>query len=99
MEVQNGALAPAVGLEVGAFFENVVLNEAIWCTIFHHVKHFNSMSTGMFFTVEQAERIGQSKSGGAMPPQSEKWRGHCPPPPGCAAYASHRKLRLFAKKD
>ena len=39
----------------------------------------------LFFTLEQD---GQ-KSGGAMPPQSEKWRGHCPPcpPPGSAAYA------------
>ena len=22
-----------------SFFENVILNEAVWCTIFHHVKH------------------------------------------------------------
>ena len=39
----------------------------------------------MFFTMFTLEQEGQ-KSGGAMPPQSEKWRGHWPPwPPSCSA--------------
>ena len=61
--VSEGDVPPS---EVGAFFENVVLNEVIWCTIFHHVKHLgpNSMSTGVSFTLEQ----DYQKSGGAMPP-------------------------------
>ena len=93
MVIKTGALAPAVALarrrargvsEGGcgplrswSFFENVVLNEAIWCTIFHHVKHLAALSSGVFFTLEQDSQ----KSGGAMPPQSEKWRGHWPPGP------------------
>ena len=32
----------------------------------------------MSFTMFTLEQEGQ-KSGGAMPPQSEKWRGHWPP--------------------
>ena len=34
-----GGCAP---LRSRSFFENVVLNEAIWCTIFHHFKHFTA---------------------------------------------------------
>ena len=29
-----------------SFFENVVLNEAIWCTIFHYVKHLTAHLLG-----------------------------------------------------
>ena len=50
--------------EVGAFFENVVLNEAIWCTIFHHVKRLTARLLGVSFNLEQD---GQ-KVEGAMPP-------------------------------
>ena len=46
------------------FFENVVLNEAIWCTFFHYVINIYSMSTGVSFTVEQV---------------SQKMEGPCPP--------------------
>ena len=35
------------------------------------------MSTGVTFALEQDSQ----KSGGAMPPQSEKWRGQWPPLP------------------
>ena len=81
MEVQNGALAPAVALarcrgggclrgmwppsEVGAFFENVGSNEAIWCTIFHYVEHLTACLLGCFYFYF---RTGWSK----------KWRGHAP---------------------
>ena len=71
--VSEGRCAP---LRSWSFFENVGLNEAIWCTIFHHVKHLTACLLGRFFTLQQD---GQ-KSGGAMLPQSEKWRGHWPPP-------------------
>ena len=32
-------------------FEHVVLNEAIWCTIFHHVKHLRGMPTNQQFSL------------------------------------------------
>ena len=32
-----------------SFFENVVLDEAIWCTIFHHVKHVTASLLGSVF--------------------------------------------------
>ena len=38
---------------VEAFFENVVFSEAIWCTIFHHVKHLTARLTGVPFILEQ----------------------------------------------
>ena len=47
-----------------SFFENVVLDEAIWCTIFHHVKHVTASLLGSVFYF----RTGRSK----------KWRGHSP---------------------
>ena len=61
-EVKNCVSVPAVALarrrgflrgdvpprEVGAFFENIGLNEAIWCTIFHHVKHSTACLLGHF---------------------------------------------------
>ena len=31
-----------------SFFENIGLNEAIWCTIFHHVKHSTAYLLGHF---------------------------------------------------
>ena len=45
-----GGMCP---LRSWSFFENVGLNEAIWCTIFHHVKHLTACLLGTFFTVEQ----------------------------------------------
>ena len=33
-----------------------------------------------------------------MPPQSEKWRGHCPPAPGSAAYDGGGVLHLLPPK-
>ena len=30
-------------------FQNVGLNEAIWCTIFHHVKHLTACLLAAFF--------------------------------------------------
>ena len=60
-EVKNGASVPAVALarrrgvwggmcplRSWSFFENIGLNEAIWCTIFHHVKHSTSCLLGHF---------------------------------------------------
>ena len=44
------------------------------------------MSTGVSFTLEPD---GQ-KSGGVMPPQSEKWRGHCHP--GSVTYVGEAKI-------
>ena len=48
--IKTGAIALAARLrDTGgvcrswSFFENIVLNDAIWCTIFHHVILFNSM--------------------------------------------------------
>ena len=68
-----------------SFFENVVLNEAIWCTIFHHVKHLTACLMGCLLqcTLQQDSQ--------------KKWRGHAPTslksggataprPPGSAAY-------------
>ena len=59
MVIKIGALAPAVALarrrggvlgmwplRSWSFFENVVLNEAIWCTIFHHIKHLTACLLG-----------------------------------------------------
>ena len=66
VEVENGAIAPAVALarrrgclngergcvtlRIWSFFENVVLNKVI-CTIFHHVKNLTSFLTGCFSLV------------------------------------------------
>ena len=49
-----------------SFFENVGSNEAIWCTIFHHVKHLTACLLRFFF-LKTLEQDGQ-KSGGAIPP-------------------------------
>ena len=66
MVIKTGELAPVVTLppQKWRFFENVLLNEAIWCTIFHHVKHLTAHLLGCLFTLEQD---GQ-----------KKWRGHTP---------------------
>ena len=48
--------------ELELFFLNVVLNIAIWCTIFHHVKQQH-----VYWGVLTLEQDGQ-KSGGVMPP-------------------------------
>ena len=57
-----------VPLKSWSFFENVGSNEAIWCTIFHHVNHLKHLTACLlrwfFFTLEQ----DRQKSGGAMPP-------------------------------
>ena len=58
--VSEGGYGP---LRSWGFFLNVVLNDVIWCTIFH-LTAFNSMSTGMSFPLEQ----GSQKSGGVMAP-------------------------------
>ena len=55
----------SIPLRSWIFFENVVLNEAIWCPSSHHVKHTTAcLLQGVTFTLEQD---GQ-KSGRAMPP-------------------------------
>ena len=43
-----------------SFFENVGANEAIWCTIFHHVKHLTACFIEVLFALE-AFRTGWSK--------------------------------------
>ena len=51
------------------FFENVVLNEAIWCTFFnfHHVKHLTACLLGCILL---SNRIVKKVEGPC--PQSEK---------------------------
>ena len=56
---------PPSPLRSWSFFENVGSNEAIWCTIFPHVKHLTACLLRFFFYF----RTGWSK----------KWRGHAPP--------------------
>ena len=51
--------------EVGSFFENVVLNEAIWCTIFHHFSYSLSFVSLSY----EGPKTGWSK----------KWVGQAPP--------------------
>ena len=75
MAIKTSALVPAVALAwcIGVsggmcplrshFLENVVFNEAIWCTIFHHDKHYQHI----YWDVYHLEQDGQ-KSGGAIPP-------------------------------
>ena len=105
LEVKNGASVPAVALarrrgvcegecaplRSWSFFENVGLNEAIWCTIFHHVKHLTACLLGCFFFFFTLQQDGQ-KSGGAMPP-SLKSGGATGPlaPPSSATYAQNLK--------
>ena len=63
---QGGVWEGMCSLRSRSFFENV----AIWCTIFHHFKHFYSKFTaGVSCTMFRPtlEQEGQ-KSGGAMPP-------------------------------
>ena len=66
-------------------FENIGLNEAIWCTIFRHVKHSTACLFGAFFTLEQD---GQ-KSGGAMPPSLKSGGPLAPPPPWTPSSAAY----------
>ena len=83
----GGCLGDVPPLRSWSFFENVGLNEAIWCTIFRHVKHLTACLLAVFFYF----RTGWSK----------KWRGHAPSlksggatgPPGPVAYADHRPHR------
>ena len=64
--------------EVGAFLKNLGSNGAIWCTIFHHLKHLTAcLFRCFFFTLEQD---GQ-KSGGAMPPSLKSGGATGPPGP------------------
>ena len=65
---------------------------------FYHVKHFNSMSAGVSFTVEQAKRTGQSKSGGAMPPSLKSGGVTGPPAPGSAAYDVNFSIHVYKDK-
>ena len=65
--MQRGGEGWCAPLRSWSFFENVGLNEAIWCTIFHHVKNLTACLLGHFFYFT----TGRAK----------KWTGHCPPPP------------------
>ena len=58
-------------------FENLVLSKAIWCTIFHTVKHVIYCLCVLVLR-DLFERTGQ-KSGGPCS-QSEKWGPDSPPP-------------------
>ena len=80
---QGGVWGGMCPLRSWNFFENVGSNEAIWCTIFHHIKHLTACLLRCFFFLT-LEQDGQ-KSGGAMPP-SLKSGGATGPPPGSAAY-------------
>ena len=55
---------PPQKLKFFFFLKKKGLNEAIWCTIFHHVKHLTACLLGRFLPLEQ----DCQKSGGAMPP-------------------------------
>ena len=67
-----------------------VLNKAIWCTIFHHVKYLTACLLGcLFFTLEQDSQKVEGPC-----PQPEKWRGHWPPFPGSVAYVYSVKQSL-----
>ena len=103
MAIKIGALAPAVVLARRRgclrrdvpphkleLSENEVLNKAIWCTIFHHVKHLTVCLRGAFFTLEQDSQ----KSGGAMPPAWKVEGPLAPPSPGSAAYVYSVKQSL-----
>ena len=70
--MSEGGCAP---LRSWSFFENVVLNEAIWCTIFHHVKHLTACLMGCLLLYNRIVK----KVEGPCPHQSKKWRGYCPP--------------------
>ena len=78
-----GGYAP---LRSWSFFENVVSNEAIWCTIFHHIKHLTACLLRCFFYF----RTGWSKSGEAMPPVRKVEGPLAPLAPGSAAYGLRR---------
>ena len=58
--MSEGGFAP---LRSWSFFENVVLNGAIWCTIFHHVKHLTACLMGCLLLYNRIVI---------------KWRGHAP---------------------
>ena len=65
--VSEGDVPP---LRSWSFFENVGSNEAIWCTILHHIKHWTAclLRFLFFFFFFFYFRTGWSK----------KWRGHAP---------------------
>ena len=70
-----GGMCPPEKLEL---FENVVLNEAIWCTIFKYKQQAAGVSfTMLTFTLEQNDQ----KSGGAMLPPVWKVEGPLAPLP------------------
>ena len=72
--VSEGGCAPLWSL---SFFENVVLNGVIWCTIFHHVKHLTAyLLYGVF-----SFRTWESKSGGAIPLSLKSGGATDPPVP------------------
>ena len=48
-QMQGGVWGGLCPLRSWSFFENVGLNEAIWCTILHHVKHLTAFLLGLFF--------------------------------------------------
>ena len=80
--------------KVELFLENVGLNESIWCTISHHVKHLTACLLGRFFYF----RTGRSKKWRGHAPQSEKWRSHWPPwPPGSATRRKCWRSLVFEK--
>ena len=84
--VSEGGCAP---LRSWSFLENVGLNEAIWCTIFHHVKHLTARVYWVIFFFALLNRMVKKVEGpcppvwkveGPLAPLSP------PPPPGSAAY-------------
>ena len=80
--LRDAGLGGVWPLRSWSFFENIGLNEAVWCTIFHHVKLQQHVYWGIFYF-----RTGRSKKWRGHAPQSEKWRATGPPgPPSSAAY-------------
>ena len=74
-----GGMCPPQKLEL---FENVVLNEVIWCTIFHHDNHLTALLLGCLSLQNRTVK----KVRGHAPP-SLKSRGAMPP-------CFHRPCRL-----
>ena len=79
--VKNGVSVPIkTGLWL-EFFENDILNEEIWCTIFIMFNIWKYVYWCAFYFRAEWSKM----SSGAMPP-SEKWRNHMNPP-GSTTYA------------
>ena len=90
----GGCLRVMCPLKNLSFFKNVVLNEAIWCSIFHYVKHLTACLLGDCLLLKN--RMFKKVEGPC--PQSEKWTlASAPPPtPGSATYDECQFLNFYS---